>query len=424
MKKIFAKYIPVFATLLVVLSGCKKLLDLEPIDQIPEDRAFETVADLQKGTSAVYGMYGWHTIMFLNAVLSDEIRIGPGNAGFGQVVYRYQYRADETSGEEVSSVFFNMYGLIDQANRVLAAMDRVETNGSGEATKNLLKAQLLAMRGIAHFEVLKLYSKNYDPSDSLGVSYMTKSDLFAKPERKSVAESVALIEKDFADADALLPNIGSSEFSDLVINKINLAGFRARLALYKRDWQAAVAHATTVINSNVKPLSSGTNFQNIWRDAGVSEILFRIRFNGSGVGSIWTGVGGTIDFSPSNKLIAQYDQLNDIRFPAYFQIDGLTGAYYVNKFYESSRGGRIVDAKAMRTAEMYLIRAEANAEINTSSSLTAATADLNLLRSQRISGYVNESFPTRETLLSAIINERYKELAFEGFRFNDLKRKG
>jgi hypothetical protein len=87
----------------------------------------------------------------------------------------------------------------------------------------------------------------------------------------------------------------------------------------------------------------------------------------------------------------------------------------------SPRGGRIVDVKAIRTAEMYLIRAEANAELN---NLTAATDDLNFLRSKRITGYTNVTFSDKGSLIDAILLERFKELAFEGFRFFDLKRRG
>jgi starch-binding outer membrane protein, SusD/RagB family len=87
----------------------------------------------------------------------------------------------------------------------------------------------------------------------------------------------------------------------------------------------------------------------------------------------------------------------------------------------SSRGGSIVDLKAIRTAEMYLIRAEARAELN---DLAGAAADINALRTQRIVPYSPISYADKATAIADIILERYKELAFEGFRFWDLKRRG
>lgn len=72
---------------------------------------------------------------------------------------------------------------------------------------------------------------------------------------------------------------------------------------------------------------------------------------------------------------------------------------------------------------MYLIRAEAYAKLPTPN-IAAGTADLNLLRTNRITGYINESFASAGLLLTAVIEERFKELAFEGSRLFDLKRNG
>ena len=67
---------------------------------------------------------------------------------------------------------------------------------------------------------------------------------------------------------------------------------------------------------------------------------------------------------------------------------------------------------------MYLIRAEAKAE-----STGDAAADLNALRTNRITGYSTATFADKTTLVNAIYTERFKELAFEGHRFFDLKRR-
>ena len=75
----------------------------------------------------------------------------------------------------------------------------------------------------------------------------------------------------------------------------------------------------------------------------------------------------------------------------------------------------------MRVSELYLIRAEARAEQD---NLTGAAADYNTIRRQRITGYTDESFGSKAEAIMAILNERARELAFEGFRFFDLKRRG
>jgi hypothetical protein len=46
------------------------------------------------------------------------------------------------------------------------------------------------------------------------------------------------------------------------------------------------------------------------------------------------------------------------------------------------------------------------------------------LGAARISGFSNVTFPTKGEAIDAIMNERARELCFEGFRFFDLVRRG
>ncbi|MFZ8401479.1 RagB/SusD family nutrient uptake outer membrane protein, partial [Staphylococcus aureus] len=60
------------------------------------------------------------------------------------------------------------------------------------------------------------------------------------------------------------------------------------------------------------------------------------------------------------------------------------------KKYKGTVGAQnLADVKVFRTAEMYLIRAEANARLG---NLKDATDDLNNLRRKRIQGYADEVF--------------------------------
>ena len=67
---------------------------------------------------------------------------------------------------------------------------------------------------------------------------------------------------------------------------------------------------------------------------------------------------------------------------------------------------------------MYLIRAEGKAETGGD-----GAADLNTLRAARITGYTNAVFGDKAALIDAVYTERFKELAFEGHRFYDLRRR-
>lgn len=402
----------------VSFSSCKKSLDLKPTDSFTESNAFRTTTDLQQATNTAYDRFGaYANNLYTSALVTDEARLGADNSGQGALTYRYQYSSDPTTGGDVTAAWGAYYSCIDQTNRVLTAIPNVTGN---QAIKDGLKGQLLALRAISHFELLRLYGKSYNATDPLGVPYLTTSNVLGQPARNTVAETVTNIEKDLSDAYALMPAVAVSTFSDTLMNKVNVDGYRARIALYKGEYQKAIDYATTVINSAVKPISSGAAFQGIWTDANSEETLLRIRYGtNSSIGSLWTTTAGLVYISPSTGLVASY-ATGDIRKSTYIGTNS-TGANYVKKYYSSSRGGRVVDLKVMRISEMYLLRAEAYAKLAAPNILLAGQ-DINFVRANRITGYTNEVFTTAPSIIDAVLQERFKELAFEGQRLFDLKR--
>jgi len=404
----------------LAFSSCTKELDQDPTGVFGPDVAFQNISHVQLGLNGAYGRYGaYANDMYVNALLSDEAKLGAGNAGQGALTYRLQFSADGTSGGDVTAAYYAYYSLIDQVNRVLPHVATVTATPGEEARRPIITGQLLALRALGHFSLLQMYSDRYDPAKP-GVPLMLESCLLCKPARNTMGEVMAQIEKDLTDAKGMLPAVTTGNFSDTVLNQLNITAFQARIALYKKDYQAAIDHATTVINSPIKPLVSGAAFSGIWTDANTNEILFRIRYaTSSAIGSLWTTTGGDIYIAPSDKLVSSFGT-DDIRKDAYIGSD-VFGNNYVKKFYTSSKGGRVVDMKVIRKAEMYLIRAEAYARLATPN-IAAATADLNTLRAARITGYTNVTFGSVTELLDAIMEERFKELAFEGHRWYDLKR--
>jgi starch-binding outer membrane protein, SusD/RagB family len=93
------------------------------------------------------------------------------------------------------------------------------------------------------------------------------------------------------------------------------------------------------------------------------------------------------------------------------------GIAYNNKWTESV-GDNTDNTPVIRYAEVLLIRADAYAEAGQED---LARADLNQLRASRGVGPVDAAGPQ---LIGAILDERRRELAFEGHRWFDLKRRG
>jgi starch-binding outer membrane protein, SusD/RagB family len=412
--------------LAVFTTGCKKDLELLPTDSFDATKAYLSVNDLQSGLNTVYGRYSPENRGLVSAGISDEMKFGADHNGTLQFEYRFQYGADGTTGGVTLSTWGNMYSVIDQANRVLSAINIVPSaNATDDARKLVIKGQALAFRAMGHFELLQQYSKKFNAADPLGVPLMTASVFGGKPVRSSVGAVMTQIEADLLEASTLLAiPVSAGAFDDKILNKITVDGIRARVALYKGDYPAAITFASNVINANLRPVVTGVDFANIWTDAAVDkEVLLRFRRGGVSYGNNYITTTNQVYLSPSDKLTASF-AATDIRLANY--ITTVSGKRALNKYFTSASGARINDWKEMRTAEIYLIRAEAYAATAASvpANLALGVADLNLLRSARIVPYTAATYTDPAVLLNDVIIERYKELCFEGHRLFDLKRLG
>lgn len=423
------------AALMLGAVGCKKQLDLLPTDTIVEANAFQSVADLQRGLNTVYARYAnYENSMFLASTLADEAKFGPDNGGQGQFVIRYQYNSDPTTGGDVIAGWGAFYSMLDFCNRTLAKIDEIRGTTAEEAQKPAIRGQLLALRAAAHFELFRYYCGNYDAA-GLGMVYMEKPSIDPAP-RINMGEYFTKLKADLVAAKALVPN----NLTD--VNRVNVASvaaLQARVALYLREWANAEAFATEYINA--VPLATRAQFPGIWTDVNTAEQSFRlVRTNtlGGRIGSFFRATSasttniGQVTWRPAQKLWDTYDQANDVRFAAYFKDEPLLtsagrGSRLVQKYAGSAYATpneNVANAKVFRTAEMYLIRAEARAEQGRFSGATGADADINTLRSNRINGYTNVTFTSAAQAINEVLSERYKELCYEGHRFFDLKRRG
>lgn len=416
------KYILLFIISFTITS-CDDKLDLKPSDSIDPEKAYRNVADLNQGLLGAYAVLDY-SLITSSAITSDELRLPEENTVSNTDAHRWIYTAASGS---VTSAYSEYYRSIDRANRVLARADDVETGNSEITLRNQYKGEALAIRAFSHFELLKGYAADYE-NGALGVAYMKVAEI-SFPARDPFESVIANIKADLIAAKALIP----ASFNDKTrITKIAVAAMQARLAVYEKNWSDAITYATEVINS--VPLATKAQFPGIWTDANNNEVIFKLKRNvngvadGSLIGSFFFRQSGSIVlYAPSFKLINTFDKVNDVRYNAYIRFDNTRGVgkseYLVKKYIggTASQPG-LADIKVFRTGEMYLIRAEAKAESTTPDLIGAAT-DLNTLRAERITGYVNQTFANKSDLITAIFDERFKELFLEGHRFFDIKRR-
>ncbi len=405
----------------LLLTAVSCTLNEKPTDSISPDNAYRNLDDIKLGLYGSYAAIGT-SLMQSATIVSDEVRMPAENTVSNTDAHRWLY--DSGSGS-VTAAFYSFYQAIDRANRVIENLENIDAVGQ-EKLKEQYRGELLALRAYAHFELVRGYASGYDPDD-MGIPYMTTSQV-GYPPRDPVGSNYENIAADLEEAESLLPD----SFNDVTrITKTVVWALQARLALYGKQWQKAIDYASQVIAA--KPLASRSDFPMIWKDVSNSEVLWKLaRVTGdSEYGSLFFRQSGAIAlYVPSFKLLQTFEgeEAEDIRFESYIDYqpnrnasDPKKSNYLVTKYVgnDPSAPG-LSDIKVLRTGEMYLIRAEAYAEMD---KIDKGADDLNTLRRMRIDGYTNRSFSEKKDLISAVYKERFKELAFEGQRFFDLKRR-
>jgi len=440
------------AVFFVTLFSCKKVIEVEETAFIGGDAAYKTVAGAEQGLIGAYGLLSIEMNILLNAVLSDEVKVGEFyNAA---TVHEWQFSSTDIGIRDNYTAFNLFYRVIDRANRVIKAAPTTDSVKAGDNTlRNRILGEALFIRAFSHFELYRFYSGNTDPN-ALAMAYMEEPGL-APSARIAVGPFFQKLNADLAQAKGLVnptvptsgANAAAREALAVRANRTAVSGLQARVALYMREWANAITFSTEYINA--MPLATRAQFPGIWTDADVNEVGFKLKrttansgtisvltspFTTSRMGSLFRGTSastsniGTVTWAPSDKIWNTFDQVNDIRFSTYLKDEPLlTAAGRRSRVIAKYAGGgyaaaneNVADAKVFRTGEMYLIRAEARAE---NGDLAGSLSDLNTLRAARINGYTPVAIASKDALITAILEERFKELAFEGHRFWDLRRR-
>jgi hypothetical protein len=415
--------------LFLTLFSCKKIINIQETDFIGGDVALKTVSNAEGGIIGAYAGMGIEMDIHLNAVVSDELKKAEFyNQG---TVHEWQYTSTDITIRDNYTAFPTQYRTIDRVNRVLRALPNTDSTKAGDAAlRSTLRGEGLFLRAFAHFQLFRYYAGNYDPA-GLALAYMETPSLNPQA-RIAMGPYFQKLNADLAEAKTLLPN----NLTDVLrANRLAATGLQARVALYMRDWANAITFSTEYING--LPLATRATFPGIWTDANNNEVAFKLKrtaSQGGRIGSLFRGTSanatqvGSVTWAPSDKIWNSFDKTNDIRFPTYFKDEPLLSAAgrpsrLIAKYAGTAYGTaaeNVADAKVFRTGEMYLIRAEARAETG---DLAGAAADINALRAARITGHINITYASKDAAIADIIFERFKELAYEGHRFWDLKRR-
>lgn len=447
MKKI--NIISVTITGILLLSSCKGFLDLTPSQSIPTDKSISTVAEAGSALNGIYSRmtssnyYGRRMLGYGDLKGGD---FGIPTAGISDdAMYVFSHEQDKNTN---SGFWTTIYDVILQTNNIITNIENgsVQINDTKEqkALDNV-KGQALAIRALAHFDLVRLYGYPYlkDQGASLGVPVVTTVlDAYAKPKRNTVAEVYIQIIQDLKDAIHLLSN-------DKTLGSINSWGAKTLLArayLYKGDWENAYLAAKDVItNSGYEPYTAA-NWAASWSKQGSSESMFEliILANESDLGNssprsffyprnvIKTYLGAAVASDIFLNMFKQYP--DDCRWEMLgldefgnelSQGREIPGRRGWMKKYEGDGKTPLsaCNIKILRLSEAYLIGAEAAIK-KPEKDLVNGVAWLNTIRARNPALTALSTSEPESTLLEEVALERRKEFLGEGQTYFDILRNG
>lgn len=423
---------------IVLLSSCDK--DLEPFDSKSNAVALATPSDLQIAT---YGSYAGLVVSdytrfqhILSEYPGDNVALSGTTTDPLYNVYNYT----DFPGNNVTTSFWRQaYKVIFSANQII---ERI--NDGESAILDQLKGENLYLRAMAHFDLVRFFGRPYSQGDgsNLGVVIMNKTNGEPLPARSTVKEVYDFIIADLLKAASLMNSSKDSRFASKEVAYALLS----RVFLYKQDNASAIEYAQKVINSNRYKLLATAAYKTYFRAVpeSNSETIFAIRHTQadnrlkSAIGSMYyndpvtqsTGWGEMYASKAYVNLLDKYPE--DVRHSfVELQLDakgdtlrrGNVPKYFINKYNWQENIANLSSPVYLRLAEMYLIRAEANAKTGNNQ---LAIDDVNLIRQRAgISGvglYAVDDLKGKNSVLEVVLEERRLELAFEGQRPNDLFR--
>ena len=409
------------ATVLLGAISCNKVLETSPQQELFTIKDYAQLQDAMRGAysalkSASYyggGAQSASAWSFMPDIMGEDFIEAYESLGNWRTQSEWRYAEDFAP---VNSAFAQGYTVIARANDVLRFVGDYETGATMNGAKQI-RAQALALRAHAHFDLMRYFAQSYRRnSDSLGVVYMKSidpQDPFQRPSRGTVKQNYDEIYKDLTDAAALFQQAGNPDNTNRIfIDETVVHAMRARISLYATEWQDAIEASTKVINAI--PLATQAEYPNIWTDATTAEVVWAVASDATmfpGFANTGNNANYRVATPISNIIFGAQGGIRSHSNAIRRNQPGIGGVQRTVLYkYEGAK-----NFKVFRTAEMYLIRAEAKYMMNNATALD----DLNALRAARGATVGSE---TGVNLLNAIYLERRIELIGEGHRWFDIKR--
>ncbi|WP_394995111.1 RagB/SusD family nutrient uptake outer membrane protein [Emticicia sp.] len=429
--------IAILSALVLIGSSCSNRLELLPEQSLAGSQAFSSAANAESTLRGVYSQ----------TQLLEVFGSGP------QIIFDYQ--ADNTdfvgsfptlqeinnyvttSPNATIQVYWQVhYRVINAANSVIENVPRMTDPALTPDISKRLVAEAKFLRAITHFNLLHMFAQPFQVQSGAtpGVPLILKSFTgeIEYPARATVSACYEQIRKDLNEALTDLPAV-STPASRGRATKGAAAGYLSRLHLYKGEYQQAADFANQIVSAT-STYSLATNYS-FYGATPTAEHVFVIVNSATDNGR--TGSGGWASYHRPASNNGRGDCAMAASLESSFKLEETDKRFVdLSTFVTAADGQRkrmtlkFPDAAnntdlspLVRTSEIYLTRAEALAELN-----GINNESLNLVNGIRtragLPAWTSTTFTTKAAFVNAILEERRKELCFEGHRRMDLLRRG
>jgi hypothetical protein len=424
------KTIHIFTIIIFTLAvaGCKKYLEIKPVNEQPDTEVLKTKANVQAVLYSAYDrtqsdLFVGGRALIASELYSDNIDMTTASFVASQDYGPFTNRNFGIFNNVSRNVWTTGYGAIYNANIVIDAVDKNLFADASDAEKVLLRAEALFLRALAHHNLVRLFALPYsnnpttDPGVPIRITRPTPDEALLPQARAKVTEVYQQIITDLKAAELALPATNNGRATSWAAKAL-----LARVYFDMGDYNNAYTYSNDVITNGGFTLGASVTlpFRNVGPTQASGGVIFQI-INISGDdnssklrGEFWNSTPANIIFYIDPAFYASF-AATDARRNLLINPPGATKGYSLKYM-----GSNAVNIPVIRLAEMYLTRAESAVR---KGGYVAANvrADYNNLRV--LAGLPPDiTSSTDPALLTAIQSERRFELATEGDRYYELRR--
>ncbi|HET6995707.1 MAG TPA: RagB/SusD family nutrient uptake outer membrane protein, partial [Chitinophagaceae bacterium] len=422
----------------LLVTGCKKKLDQQPISDLSSALFWKTPEHAQLGVSAIYDAI--QKAFSSNGSFTEWADARSDNFTFGGTgENQINIVLNGLNSTTATASWDNIFVAISRANFAIKYIPGIA--GLSELQQNHYLAQAYTLRAYMYFWAVRLWG-------AVPVRLVPYENINENPNKtRTPADSVinSVIIPDLVKSVDLVDKLNTSIF------EIGIGAIYAILAdvyLWKKDYTNVLSTIDKLIALNRYALTPSTAIFSQYKDmivaAGTKENIWTLNWDFLVDGG--NGIGGKIGSSDQtsnyyiDSIVSMKWETNkqDIRRGITYDTtiaNALQRIIQVWKFYPPDNNGKpVVPSRAQnqvkmllyRWADILLMRAEALNWANNDK--VGATAIVNQIRTRAKAGNLNpanyNNLATQTDMETAILDERQLELFGEGKRWFDLVRTG